>query len=213
MPPAVPAQILALTLPADPSIIAAAIGFIAVAYIYMKGKRNTRRDPLAGPPPFSSLSAQRRVENTMTELLVELEKMARQMNAQLDTRSAKLEELIRQADERIAELRRLGGEDAAEQLRHTLAGMRATPSGPKTPPTRIPPSAVGLDPDADLEGDFVQADFPDVDTGPAPIPIDPRHAAVYRLADQGRTLPEIAREVGQPAGEVELILALRRRAR
>jgi len=37
-----------------------------------------------------------------------------------------------------------------------------------------------------------------------------RHANIYALAEKGRTAVEIAGELNQPAGEVELILALRR---
>ena len=40
----------------------------------------------------------------MESLLVELSEMARQISAQLDTRSQKLEILIREADEKIAAL-------------------------------------------------------------------------------------------------------------
>lgn len=36
---------------------------------------------------------------------------------------------------------------------------------------------------------------------------------IYQMADAGRTPIEIARELGQPAGQVELLLALRRAAR
>lgn len=39
---------------------------------------------------------------------------------------------------------------------------------------------------------------------------DSRYGAIYRLADQGKSVAEIARQVGQTAGEVELILGLRR---
>lgn len=47
---------------------------------------------------------------------------------------------------------------------------------------------------------------------PAPepeAPIDPRHAQVYALADQGRSSQEIAQQLNRPSGEIELILALR----
>lgn len=37
------------------------------------------------------------------------------------------------------------------------------------------------------------------------------HDAVYRLADAGRSAADIARELGKPVGQVELILNLRRR--
>ncbi len=39
--------------------------------------------------------------------------------------------------------------------------------------------------------------------------IDPRHAEVYMLADQGRSSRQIAQQLQRPEGEVELILALR----
>ena len=39
--------------------------------------------------------------------------------------------------------------------------------------------------------------------------VDPRHAAVYALADRGSAAGEIATQLGRPRGEVELILALR----
>lgn len=182
-----------LSLPTDPAVYAFTAAILATGYIYLKARRKTRKDPLAGPSPFSSLSAQRRIENQMTELLVELEKMTRQMNAQLDTRAAKLEELIRQADERLAAL-----EERAAR------GRRAERPGT---------GGVGLSDPGFAPGGVADPGVAEVGDLPPPIPIDPRHAMVYRLADEGRNLHEIAREVQQPAGEVELILKLRRRAR
>jgi len=178
-----------LSIPRDPVLWGFVISFIAVAYVFFKARQNTRKDPLSGPPPFSSLSSQRRIENQMTELLVELEKMSRQMNAQLETRAAKLEELIRQADERAGML-----EQRLDDLRREFGD----PILLRQPPSSSQPAI-----------QFRQDELPP----PAPIPIDPRHAAVYRLADQGRSSSDIAREVNQPANEVELILALRRRAK
>ena len=39
---------------------------------------------------------------------------------------------------------------------------------------------------------------------------DPLHRRVYELADAGKDVLTIAREIGKPTGQVELILALRR---
>jgi len=78
---------------------------LTIVYAVMRPWRK-RKDPLARPP--LSLSAQREVEKQMTELLVELEQMARQMSAQLETRAAKLELLIKDADQRIAALQAAG---------------------------------------------------------------------------------------------------------
>lgn len=180
--------------PTDPQVWIVIAGALATGYVFLKARRNSMKTPAKGPVPFSSLSAQRKVEQQMTELLVELEKMVRQMNAQLDTRAARLEELIRQADERIAELKSLeGGRSGGGGYigSHSASQPPLGFTGQMGRPGRV-------------------EDIPEV---PAPIPIDPRHAMVYRLADEGRSPVEIAREIGQPAGEVELILALRRRAR
>lgn len=169
-------------LPTDRTTWVWVAAIVATGYVYVKARRRSAKKPKADAVPYANfganLSAQKRAENQMTELVVELEKMARQITSQLDTRAARLEELIRQADERAALLKSM------------------------TPGPRF---AEGVEPADDPEESLPPA--------PAPIPIDPRHAAVYLLADQGRSPTEIAKEVGQPAGEVELILALRRRAR
>ena len=77
---------------------------LTVIYVVMRPFKK-RKDPLARPTGALSLAGQREVERQMTELLVELEQMARQMTAQIDTRAAKLELLIKEADEKIALLR------------------------------------------------------------------------------------------------------------
>lgn len=142
-----------------------AVAAATVVYAVMRPWRK-KKDPLAKPAAPVSLAAQRDVEKQMTELLVELEQMARQMTAQIDTRAAKLEMLIREADEKIALLRGSG------------SGPVATLCAPDRP------------------------------TQTSTVP-DPRHADVYRLADQGLSPGEIARQLGRPYGEIELILALR----
>src|SRR5438067_12072098 len=80
-----------------------AVGGIALLYVLLRPK-NKRPDPLTAVPKFS-LSRQRDVEHQMQNLLVELSEMSRQITAQLDTRAAKLELLIREADEKLAALR------------------------------------------------------------------------------------------------------------
>lgn len=142
------------------------ISVAALTVIYAVVRtRFKKKDPLDDPPHFSSLSQQRGVEREMSNLLVELSEMSRQISAQLDTRAAKLDLLIREADEKIAALKNLGT-------------MPDTPA----PPLRL-----------------VQP----------PPDIDPRHAEIYALADQGRSASDIARQLNRPTGEIELILALR----
>ncbi|HEY1629601.1 MAG TPA: hypothetical protein VGF52_07060 [Tepidisphaeraceae bacterium] len=78
------------------------LGVFGLFYMAVLRPMMRKKDPLDRPAAFASLSQQRNVERQMQNLLVELSEMARQITAQLDTRAAKLEALIREADEKIA---------------------------------------------------------------------------------------------------------------
>jgi hypothetical protein len=162
--------------------VALAVAVMCIGYLLFRPKLKKRKDPLE-KTPFSSLSRQRSVERQMQNLLVELSDMTRQMNAQIETRAAKLQELMRQADERIAELRRLQGE----------------------PPDIGESSQTHVEPEAPAPKPVIPVHDPTL------IDIDPRHAEIYTMADQGRDAREIAAKLNRPSGEVELILALRPR--
>lgn len=111
-------------------LIGAAI--VTMAYLFMRSSRR-KKDPLEKNPYPSSLAQQRGVEREMQNLLVELSNMSRQISAQLDTRAAKLEELIRQADERIDALHRAAA--VTTRPPDNGASYGAVPvSTPSTPP-------------------------------------------------------------------------------
>jgi hypothetical protein len=82
---------------------------VCVVYVVVRPIVRKKKDPMEKPVNFS-LSEQRAVERQMSDLLVELSEMARKVTGQLDARSRKLELLIEDADNKIAELRRLTGE-------------------------------------------------------------------------------------------------------
>ncbi len=102
----------------------------------------------------------------------------RRQTATLDNKAARLEVLIRQADERIA----------------ALSG--ATSAAPGRRPDAAP---------LDSPGRTTPAPAPAL----RPRPPDPLTLAVYQRADCGLTTVEIARELDEQVGKVELILALR----
>jgi len=168
--------------PPSPATSWTAIGIgvatiVYVAFIRPLGKKK-KEDPLSRPP---GLARQRSVERDMSNLLVELSEMARQMTGQLDTQAARLQALLREADEKIATLRSL------------------QPGGG-------PPHGVLV------EAKLLEADAVPMRTAEdASVAVDPRHAEVYDLADEGQSAQEIARQTGRPRGEIELILALRGR--
>jgi hypothetical protein len=91
--------------PLDPTTRWLLMGAVALTIVYAVVRPMMRKkDPLTRQQSPSSLSSQRAVEREMSNLLVELSEMARQITGQLDTRAAKLELLIKEADEKIARL-------------------------------------------------------------------------------------------------------------
>ena len=189
-------------------VIALTLGtLIYVALI--RPAMNKKKDPLAKQPSFSSLSQQRNVDRQMQNLLVELSEMARQISAQLDTRSLKLETLIQDADERIGLLKQLvnadrPGDAGTEQA---LLPQRVNPPQSMQAAAMHPPASYTP---AFPHGWSDSSITPTMTRNiPIPEPMDDQHQPVYALADQGRSAGEIARELNRPRGEVELILALR----
>mgnify|MGYP000048561552 CR=1 FL=1 len=162
--------------------IAIAVGVMGLAYLWLRSISKKRRSDPLERAPFAGLSKQRSVEREFQNLLVEMAEMSRQISAQLDTRSEKLNLLVIEADAKIAELRSLQGQVSE-------SGSRAA----------NPLHAVAEA--ADRNG--LQGEEPPSDQR------DPRHYEIYALAEQGLPAQEIARRLDRHRGEVELILALR----
>ena len=190
-----------VTAPQNPLMWAGiAIGGVVILYTVLNPLRRKRKaaDPLAKGPPSAGLAQQRSVERQMQNLLVELSEMARQITAQLDTRAAKLQALIDEADARLAALRATTASAPAEPPMFS----RATDAEPVVPADEVPmfrtpaPRPVDRSPTA-------------AEPAAAVEPTAGPHDAVYALADRGRSAAEIARELDVPRGEVDLILALR----
>jgi hypothetical protein len=168
------------------------VGVLATCYVVMRGrvKAGRTKDPFNRKPVPMGVSQQKQIERDMGGLMVQMLETARHMAAQLDTRAARLEVLMKEADAKLAALK------------------TAAATAPARIATSEPSSAV----------DEARADRAD-DADEAPVapqvkpetPPDPRHGEIYALADQGRSSGEIARQLNRPNGEVELILALRSR--
>ncbi|MFT3785728.1 MAG: hypothetical protein QM770_06115 [Tepidisphaeraceae bacterium] len=171
------------------SVLMLAAGAFMLYIVMRQWMRKKKPDPLASAPSSRmSLKQQKAVERDMQNLLVELHDMARQMTAQIETRVSKLEILLSEADEKIARLEALGSSSADSVTK---------PQAAETPDTPIDRPAMRLarPPEPNIE---------------AP---DDRYAEVYRLNDQGLDARAISQKLSRPAGEIELILALRPRPR
>jgi hypothetical protein len=118
---------------------------------------------------------------------VEFVTRASEIAARLDNKAERLEQLLAETDDRIMQLRHL-----LREASETQSPQRDdAPSQPDAPP---PPK------------DNIDA------TPPPPPPehtSDPLTRSVWSLADAGRTPVEIAQELNEQVGKVELILALR----
>ena len=167
---------------ADPEhliILAVVVAVTTLVLIATRRRLRDRQPSLKdyGRQQKARLRDQQNIKHDMEELAVQLQQVARQVNSQIDTRFAKLESCIADADQRIERLERLlrraGGHEGVDV---TLADQPA--------------------PSPQRDGDTIK--------------IDPIHQEIYRLADEGKSPPEIARQLARTTGEVELILNLRR---
>jgi hypothetical protein len=133
---------------------------------------------------------------------------ARDLSAQLDSKMAALQHLLREADRAAAHL-----EATLQRIRQAaVAGQTVKPdpaSVAEMPAMEFRPAS---------QADALRAFGPGsgkessaAEPLAIPAPADTRYQEIYTLADYGYPPPEIARRVGSPIGEVELILSLRDR--
>jgi hypothetical protein len=180
----------------SPWLLVAAAGFVALLALLVASpllRRRTIQKPTATESPAEARGADGRpVERDLRELMRELSEMTRRSTAQFDARAARLEQLIRAADERLAKL-----------------------TSAMTPPASTPASTEG-DGDGQHETRLIESTPtapapPEPSSSPSEDAIDPRHVEIYTLCEQGLSIPQIADRLRRPSGEIELIIALRPR--
>lgn len=123
----------------------------------------------------------------MEQLLIELDKLSREVSGQIDTRFTKLEQSIADADKRIAAMRIL-----LEACKN--AGASLAPADDQSVRQQ---SGAGESPAM---------------SGHTTAGGDSRMHRIYQLADQGLSPMQIAQQLEEHPGEVELILNLREAA-
>jgi len=121
---------------------------------------------------------------------------ARKLSAQLDNKAERLEQLIVQAEDRIAQLNALESQASGAATAKPFT-RKVISNGP---PMRTPASEAT----SSAKGQALS-----VSTRSESEPADSLRRAIYALADSGRTPVEISRELDEHIGKIELILALR----
>ena len=182
---------------------AAGVVLVLLSLVMMFRKRRQRDTQRVTPrEQLQRLRERQAVKDDLERIMVEVEELSRRFGAQLDQKTIQLERLIAEADERIAELRRLSGEDDSSYGGNDAGDYIAATSNFETPATNA-----------------TAADNVDDDSGAVPAATDAQSDAdphttlaerVGELADQGLDAVAIARQLDEHVGKVELILALRR---
>ena len=165
-------------------ILAVGILFIIAAMFSLgRGRKKRSADQPTGRDHVERARQKQGVRDELEALMVDINRMAKDLGAQLDAKVVRIEKAVRDADERIDQLNAL-----REQLSQPLS-----------------PS-----PTQSAEAQLVQP-LPD-DLNPPhrpPDQADPLTRDVYALADQGIGAHDIAEQLSEHVGKVELILALR----
>ncbi|MCH8152106.1 MAG: hypothetical protein IH830_07010 [Planctomycetes bacterium] len=159
------------------------VGLGVILMVSIRGKIARRNMNRPSPREWiEHIKAVRHRHDDAHAVSAQLVDTARRLGAQLDNKAQRLELLLQEADERIAELSKAkdAGLSAADE---SVAGREGAFGGP--------------DP-----GPFKPSHDP-------PRPLDPLTQGVYELADTGRSPLEIAQQMDEQIGKVELILALR----
>lgn len=154
----------------------------------LRADRRARQPQRPGTPTAHSADAA-----PLWEVMRDAEELINRLAARADAQAQQLETLINRAalgEQRLTEVLR-----AAARLEAARDAARATPPAP------VKPEAAPARPVAELK--------PVIREPARAVPDDSPHAEVYAMADCGLTPGEIAKRLGAPKGEIELILSLR----
>jgi hypothetical protein len=153
-------------------LIAASVVLLTFWFVFRltRGRRNAAASVDANLTPREKIERIKQMggmRNDLRELMVEIEQMARRVGAQLDAKTMHMEQLLEEADQKIARLNSIV--------------------------TSPPPGSAPVE----SSGEAVES------------PSDPLISKIYELADAGQDSIQIAQQLDEHVGKVELVLALR----
>lgn len=186
----------------DPEVFLAVLGILILIVTVMRlGRRRARRrmeesQPRAHTPaPASPVEAKRAAED-LQQILLQIQEVAREIEARLDTRIRFAKRLIAESESKLDEL----AARLAEANVDDVVPQRATPS-----------AAVAAYKANDIVTIESRSKPPEGTSNPTDATGDTDR--VVQLAAGGMSPVSIARELGRPIGEVELMLSLHRQSR
>ncbi len=169
------------------------IGFLILMSIRGKIANKNRRTP-SPREHIENLKTAHQSREDVNVIKADMYSTAQELASKLTTRARHLEILIDQADQRIAALTE-------------LERSQSTPT--TTPPLNPSPSPSSVQSSAPIPSPPPSA----ITASPSPQKLmvgdDPLSQSIYGLADSGNSALEIAQQLDEQIGKVELILALR----
>jgi len=195
-------------------------GIVLAAYMLMRWSQrrimqNRNRSNLPVQDRVDKARQGTEIYTQIGELMSRLADLSRQINGQIDTRIAKLELLIREADQTIDRMEKLSNhnshkndnsdlnpiQNGSETLRKISEKYHQTNL---TQPTEPPQS----DMKSNCESEPPNHSDNTIDHKTNKNDILLENQQILHLSQQGMSPIEIARELNRPIGEIELILAL-----
>lgn len=186
---------------------------VVLAYFMLRVtmRRIARRRKSQQRPLQQRLAEMRKpdgIYDQMSELMAALADLSRQINGQIDTRLAKLDIMLRQADQIISKL-----ENSTDSSRDTAsATAERTTNAPFDNASdslkEITSKIQAADPAADNSGssDKLDTELPNSSDN-SPV-LTPEAKQIIAMADKGLSALTISQELKRPIGEIELILSL-----
>lgn len=162
------------------------ICFVLYARTRKRIQQNQKKFQWQASEPETVRSEGNVIYSQIQNLMAELAELSRQINGQIDTRLAKLELLIREADRKLAQLEEGSGRPVQPTAPFVNPRQSAQPK---------PPGSADREPRA-LGETFNQS------TNPADL-------EVMQLFEKGLAPVAIAQRLNRPLGEIELILTLK----
>lgn len=173
---------------------------VLISLLLMRLKK--RRGPQRNITPREQLEHMKQEKGMRRDLegvMVEIEQLAKRFGHQLDAKTIELEQLMREADEKIAKMEALKTE-----LGLAESGQVSTRGDGFAGAIKMPDETYASSVEVLESPEMPRTSLPVDD-----IPVNDLTARVYRLADQGCSVDEIARQLDEHHGKVELILSLR----
>jgi hypothetical protein len=163
---------------------------ISLLHRYRKRHRKTAQQRLTPQEQIERGRQLRGLQGDLERLMVEVEQLAKRFSSQLEAKSIALEHLLDQAERRIATLERLTQKPL-----------------PAAPPQETSDHSLGLVGQVGPEGP--RPPEPTQDAPGAREQVDALARRIYAMSDAGLGPRDIARQLDEQVGKVELILALR----